>query len=184
MAVLFVSASLFAILSLVIFSFFAGSLISPKVESIKLSFPKVLLILSESGKYQIVLSESINFHWLLCCSVRYLTESIICLQSGFPQHHKKSAVKIEHDTQRAQPARQDCIEQLLQLLVLAGIVMNWPFLIFPTKRQQWLWWITTGSSQGRIFCNTFSLAKCTEADLFESDTVIFKSRSEKFIQPW
>ena len=35
MAVLFVSASLFAILSLVIFSFFAGSLFSPKVESIK-----------------------------------------------------------------------------------------------------------------------------------------------------
>ena len=35
MAVLFVSASLFAILSLVIFSFFAGTLFSPKVESIK-----------------------------------------------------------------------------------------------------------------------------------------------------
>ena len=35
MAVLFVSASLFAILSLVIFSFFAGSFFSPKLESIK-----------------------------------------------------------------------------------------------------------------------------------------------------
>ena len=35
MAVLFVSASLFAILSLVIFSFFASSFFSPKLESIK-----------------------------------------------------------------------------------------------------------------------------------------------------
>ena len=35
MAVLLVSAFLFAILSLVIFSFFAGSLFSPKVENIK-----------------------------------------------------------------------------------------------------------------------------------------------------
>ena len=35
MAVLFVSAFLFAILSLIIFSFFAGSLFSPKLERIK-----------------------------------------------------------------------------------------------------------------------------------------------------
>ena len=49
MAVLFVSASLFAILSLVIFSFFAGSLFSPKVESIKKdSFLKANFKLSKS----------------------------------------------------------------------------------------------------------------------------------------